>query len=784
MREQVNWEIVTERHEFYRQLCGLISDWKGQLPDLREIFRREEIEWLLTKSVDVDSTEFIRFVIRTGYKDEPDLDNDGKPLLCRVTPLHNVVRRILYTRRLRFLVRALFIIYDRFDVNYTTESGLTHFHVACITGLEHIVKKFFKFGQDNKCLVQKTGFSPLHLALYNDHKKVAKWLLRRVNEAGSTSLHLPCRGPDDDSANVLFKSSNNKNQLVHINTQDKFGNTPLYWILLKGNKKMVKWLLRRGADPNLPDNNGKTPLHVICERFIETWPMTDMRYEVMFADFAQSLNSSTRAMLYIENYDLMKLFLQIIDEMHLTLKLDAVDSRGETPLHYALKSENTLIVEVLLRRGVDPNWADQDGFTALHLICRSEDLIDHFVETFFQINDEIQQTVQVNAMDNKGETPLHYAVIRGKKQIAEVLLRRGADPTLVNAEGSSLLHFFCRRRYYAVLEEILLNDDMQQMVQIDAKDKLGNTPLHLAAANLEDTRAIEFLLRRGANPNIADAEGLTPLHIICSRIFDDDIVKIFFKITDDMQQVVQVDARDKLGRTPLQCAVASLWPNTVQVLLDRGADLSIFVFPTIEHFDKKFVKKYTYWNILKLASGALAVVECLENGGYDLNRSDTLTIIKFFIKYGLFEKSSDLEKSLYSDEEFTSTAKEITIIPNLSLYDLIQLRPEEEEKLLTYMDYFEIELHRNLNLIPKKYRDTCLAHLSEIMSRGYFQRLALDPLRELTRDRLPILCYQEIIEKLKNENLFRICQAAEFLAKEKEVKTCETVHKDKEFEKL
>ncbi|XP_014230836.1 ankyrin-1-like [Trichogramma pretiosum] len=780
MREQVNWKIERERHEFYRQLCGLISDWKGQLPDLREIFAREEIEWLLTRSVDVRSTEFIRFVIRTGYKDEPDLDDDGKPLLCRVTPLHNAVRYPLNTRRLGFLVRALFIIYDRFDVNYTTESGLSHFHVACITGLEPIVKKFFKFGQDNKCLVQETGISPLHLAVCHGHKKVARWLLSCVNETGSTSLHLPCHRPDNDSANALLESSYKKYQLVHINAQDKSGRTPLHWALHKDAKNMVEWLLRKGADPNLPDKNGSTPLHVICKRICFMWSMTDIKNYDWVENTVQSGIRWKISREEVEHDKIMELFLQKIDEMQLTVKLDAVDHKGSTPIYYALRFGKHRIVEVLLRRGVDVNLANEEGLTPLHLICSFN---VHFLETLFQINDEIQQTVQVNAVDNNGKTPLHYAVIRGSKQIAEALLRRGADPTLVTANGSSLLHFFCQSRYNAELEELLFNDDKQQMVQIDAKDKLGNTPLHLAAANFEDTRQIEYLLRRGANPNIANAEGLTPLHIICCGKLDDDRIKLFFKITDDIQQVVQVDARDKLGRTPLQCAVASLWPNTVQVLLDRGADLSIFVFPTMEHFDETFCKEYSYNDKLKLASGALAVVECLENGGYDLKRSDTLPIIEFFIKYELFENSSDLEKSFYSEEEFTSAAKEITIIPNLSLYDLVQLRPEEEEKLLTYMDYFKIESYHYWNLIRINYWYMCVGHLCEKMSRGYFQRLALDPLRELTRDRFPILCYEEIIQKLKNEDLLRICQAAEILAKEKEAKTCETVYKGEEIEK-
>ncbi|CAB0042558.1 unnamed protein product, partial [Trichogramma brassicae] len=64
-----------------------------------------------------------------------------------------------------------------------------------------------------------------------------------------------------------------------------------------------------------------------------------------------------------------------------------------------------------------------------------------------------------------------------------------------------------------------------------------------------------------------------------------------------------------------------------------------------------------------LVSGALAVVEKIENRGYQLKRSDALTIMKCFADFELFEKSSDLEKSWYDDEKFITRAKEIWICP-------------------------------------------------------------------------------------------------------------------------
>ncbi|CAB0031735.1 unnamed protein product [Trichogramma brassicae] len=109
---------------------------------------------------------------------------------------------------------------------------------------------------------------------------------------------------------------------------------------------------------------------------------------------------------------------------------------------------------------------------------------------------------------------------------------------------------------------------------------------------------------------------------------------------------------------------------------------------------------------LRLASCALAIVERLEKGGYELNRSDASTIMTFFDQYRLFEKSEDTEELWYNDEEFameakkvrirpgqslindiwcdrkelTSEMKEILKRPSLSLYDLTRLPPEDAQR--------------------------------------------------------------------------------------------------------
>uniref|UniRef100_A0ABD2WWP6 Uncharacterized protein n=1 Tax=Trichogramma kaykai TaxID=54128 RepID=A0ABD2WWP6_9HYME len=80
-----------------------------------------------------------------------------------------------------------------------------------------------------------------------------------------------------------------------------------------------------------------------------------------------------------------------------------------------------------------------------------------------------------------------------------------------------------------------------------------------------DEDIIWVLLRGGADPNLTNKDGLTTLHFICNHEVDGDMAEMFFKINDEIQQTVQIDARDNLGRTPLQLAVSNFLPNVVDI---------------------------------------------------------------------------------------------------------------------------------------------------------------------------------------------------------------------------
>ncbi|CAB0032620.1 unnamed protein product [Trichogramma brassicae] len=628
---------ATRGEECIKPISRRCAFTRGPLPDLLDVFRPEEIERLLVDSISYEPKErkfyqgerFIPFVARTGYKHRHEKGESAS----RRTPLHLVFRRkeaIVNTGDFyRECALKLFQIYDRHDVNYVDESGLTHFHVACRYGCTDAVEKFLDFGQDPNGIWRETGDTPLHLALYGRH---------------------------DEAAQAL---------------------------------------LRAGADPNVANKAGLTPLH-----------------------------------------DMVKMLCELRNETY---------HLGKTLLHYALSCSHKIleIFRLLVENGANPNLTDEKGLAPLHYICKSYNFYSEDLKIFFKINEDHNQTVDVNVRDKKGQTPLHYASERRIAEFVKILLENGANPNLADADGSTPLHItYDPQSAYYIFQ---ISSEKGQQVEVNARDKLGRTPLHYAVFTCR-IDYVMMLLTQGADPNSADTEGVTPLHIICQKKYDDGMAEYFFETCEQENQTVQVNVRDTLGRTPMQWAVARFSLSVVDMLLARGAELSGFVFPTGSRFGEEFKGRNVNCEIrvdwkLKLASGALMIVERLQDAGYELNRSDALEIMKLFKKYGLFEDPEEMKKPQYVGKKFPRAARDILITPRLSLYDLIRLRPEEAEKhALTFQDYYSIKLDR----LPDWSREGCSAHLAEKVARAFFRAWALEPFTQLIHGRLALeVCEQQ-----------------------------------------
>jgi DNA-directed RNA polymerase subunit RPC12/RpoP len=120
-------------------------------------------------------------------------------------------------------------------------------------------------------------------------------------------------------------------------------------------------------------------------------------------------------------------------------------------------------------------------------------------------------------------TPLHNAALWSRAEVVVILLEYGADPDLADSSGDTALHYAARRGWNEFTNEP--NEGQPEIVRalvdagadLDARNEAGQTAMLIAATN-GDEATFRLLLERGANTELADAEGNTPLSAATEKV--------------------------------------------------------------------------------------------------------------------------------------------------------------------------------------------------------------------------------------------------------------------------
>jgi ankyrin repeat protein len=251
------------------------------------------------------------------------------------------------------------------------------------------------------------------------------------------------------------------------------GNTVLlhgaaYW----GRKDICELLMSKGADPNITDDEGKTPLH----------------YAAIFNGC--EMGSPCSKDLVRGKIEVCELLIRKGAKVNVRDKGNYGDVSGNTPLHYACSPMFSspppellrTMVELLISRGADVATTNNAGQTALHCLL-----------SFGVCSDSvniIQQFVtgggNINAKDSDGRTPFELAGESGMTNIWRFLLTNGADVVGIDKMGRTPLHLAAIEGQTNVCEMLIAVG-----ADVGARDTAGKTPVDLAA----DKPLAEFLRR-------------------------------------------------------------------------------------------------------------------------------------------------------------------------------------------------------------------------------------------------------------------------------------------------
>jgi len=242
-----------------------------------------------------------------------------------------------------------------------------------------------------------------------------------------------------------------------------------------------------------------------------------------------------------------------------------------------------------LKSGADINARDEQGRTPLHYAVSNPSLPNLDMAVVL-----IRAGADVNAEDNLGKTPLALAADTGHKNVIGLLQSAGAT-------GLGRVHLAAKRGDLAALKDLI--GKTPEMA--NTTDHKGWTPLHWAAAG-GNMDAFNFLLDKGLSPTRAGTDGSTPL-LIAAREGNLDIARAL------LDKGANPDAINMSMESPIAMAAASENQEMVELLIERGADLK--TIDALGRTPLHLAAKAGNEKILKMLISAGADPNAIDNDG-------------------------------------------------------------------------------------------------------------------------------------------------------------------------
>ena len=415
------------------------------------------------------------------------------------------------------------------------------------------------------------GYSPLGMAIDRGHVDLVQCLLAananpHSGSVSTTALGLAAERGEVEIIQMLLPRGVDVNAPV-----GRDGWTALLSSIKNGHRSVVQLLVTAGANVNVW-SRGETPILLAakCEDrdiYNYLYPLVNTTIRLCADRDGEQLLQATRKRRIREQNRPVEKFIEMatignVDEVNraieIGVEIDEIGAKGHTALMAAAYYGHRSLVNALLAAGADPNLLSDDdglatGMTALMLAAGS----------FFASNRQhivkllIAGGADVNQRGAGGKTAIFQAALAGAgyTDCVEVLIAAGANLDVQDDRGHTVLSSVAAAENYPMfnllmqagasttgLESIQLIqaastgnvDRVQSLLATNANKDLDRGAAIGNAAAAGHTKIVELLIRAGANVNLRDKLGFTPIASAAYAGYG-EIVRLLIEAGADIQ---------------------------------------------------------------------------------------------------------------------------------------------------------------------------------------------------------------------------------------------------------
>ena len=286
-----------------------------------------------------------------------------------------------------------------------------------------------------------------------------------------------------------FKDLIKKNKDINVNIRDSNFNYLIQYAIMFNKKDITLYLIENGSKLDIIDADGRSIL------------FNPIKFN------------------YLE---ILELLLRYNDKIIGVSLVDIQDNSGNTALHYSVIFDNSKAFDLLIKSDSNINIKDDNNDDSLHLAVLYKR--ERMLEKILQISN-----ININSVNDLGETALHYAAKNGLNKIAKMLIDAQININFQNYEKKLTALAYCVNLDYNVLAKMLI-----PISDLNLQDISGNTITH-TSIYLKNLEIINILIKQDLNFNLVNIEGNTIFHsllISLPKINDTNLIEILIRNTD------------------------------------------------------------------------------------------------------------------------------------------------------------------------------------------------------------------------------------------------------------